>query len=81
MEDYTKRIERYFKAEWKIISTSDKEKEGESILKSIEAGDFVVALDEKGKELSTIELSEFVEKRMIAGGQQSDIHYWRSVWN
>ncbi len=65
--DYTKRIERYFKAEWKIIPSSDKAKEGESILKSIETGDFVVALDEGGKEFNTIELSEFVEKRMIAG--------------
>lgn len=65
--DYTKRIERYFKVEWKIIASSDKEKEGESILKTIEPNDFVAALDEKGKELNTIELSEFVEKRMIAG--------------
>jgi len=65
--DYTKRIERYFKVEWKIIVTSDKEKEAEAILKSIKSDDFVIALDEKGKELNTIELSEFLEKRMIAG--------------
>jgi len=65
--DYTKRIERYFKAEWKIVPISDKEKEAETILKNIEPADFVVALDERGKELSTMELSAFVEKRMIAG--------------
>ena len=62
--DYTKRIARYFTVEWKLISTSDKEKEGESILKTVDAGDFVVVLDDKGKELDTIELSQFIEKRM-----------------
>ncbi len=67
IEDYTKRIERYFKVEWKIIPSSDEKKEGEQILKSIEMGDFVLALDDMGKELSTEELSEFIEKRMIAG--------------
>lgn len=64
--DYTKRIERYFKVEWKIIPTSDKEKEGENILKLIQSDDFVIVLDEVGRELNTIELSAFVEKRMLA---------------
>jgi len=68
--DYTKRIERYTKTEWKIIPTSEKEKEGVTILKSIEASDFVITLDEKGKELNTIELSELIEKRMIAGDKR-----------
>ena len=64
--DYTKRIARYFSVEWKLISTSDKEKEGESILKALNTEDFVVMLDDKGKELNTIELSQFIEKRMSA---------------
>ena len=64
--DYTKRIEKYFKVEWKIIPTSDISKEGESILKTIEPSDFVTILDDKGKELNTIELSQFIEKRMSA---------------
>ena len=68
--DYTKRIERYFKVEWKIIPTSDKEKEAETILKNLEPADFVIALDESGKELNTIELSQFIEKRMIASDER-----------
>jgi 23S rRNA (pseudouridine1915-N3)-methyltransferase len=68
--DYTKRIGRYFEAEWKIIPSSDIKKESETILKSITPGDFLVALDEKGKELGTVELSQFIEKRMIAGDKK-----------
>ena len=70
VSDYTKRIARYFTVEWKLISTSDKEKEGESILKTVDAGDFVVVLDDKGKELDTIELSQFIEKRMSASDKR-----------
>lgn len=70
VEDYTKRIGKYFKAEWKIIPNSDKVEEGEKILKALEPGDYLVALDEKGKELNTIELSQFIEKRMIAGDKK-----------
>lgn len=69
INDYTKRIGRYFETEWKIIPSSDIKKESDNILKF--AGDgFLVALDENGKEFNTIELSEFIEKRMIAGDKK-----------
>ncbi|MEI6528113.1 MAG: 23S rRNA (pseudouridine(1915)-N(3))-methyltransferase RlmH [bacterium] len=68
--DYTKRLEKYFKTEWKIIPSSDVKKEGEQILKNIDSGDYVLALDEKGKEVSTLELAGLVEKRMIAGDKR-----------
>lgn len=68
--DYTKRISRYFPVEWKLIPTSDKEKEAESILKIVDSGDFVIVLDDKGKEHNTIELSEFIEKRMSASDKR-----------
>ena len=68
--DYTKRIARYFPVEWKLIPTSDIEREAESILKTLDSGDFVVVLDDKGKELNTIELSDFIEKRMNASDKR-----------
>ena len=68
--DYTKRINNYFKTEWKIIPSSDIKKESENILKSIESDDYLVVLDERGKELSTIELADFIEKRMIASDKR-----------
>lgn len=70
INDYSKRIARYFSVEWKFIPTSDKEREAEAIFKSISAGDFVVVLDDKGKEQTTMELSQFIEKRMIAGDKR-----------
>jgi 23S rRNA (pseudouridine1915-N3)-methyltransferase len=70
INDYTKRINNYFKTEWKIIPSSDIKKESESILKTIESGDYLVVLDERGKELSTIELADFIEKRMIASDKR-----------
>lgn len=68
--DYSKRIGRYFPVEWKIIPTSDVDKEGELILKTLDSGDFVVILDDKGKELDTMELAQFIEKRMSASGKR-----------
>ncbi|MCX6717685.1 MAG: 23S rRNA (pseudouridine(1915)-N(3))-methyltransferase RlmH [Candidatus Taylorbacteria bacterium] len=68
--DYTNRINRHIKTEWKIIPSSDIKKESESILKNIESGDYLVVLDERGKSLSTIELADFVEKRMIASDKR-----------
>ena len=68
--DYTKRISRYFSVEWKLIPTSDIEKEAEAILKNLDSGDFVVVLHDKGKELNTVELSQFIEKRMNASDKK-----------
>jgi 23S rRNA (pseudouridine1915-N3)-methyltransferase len=68
--DYSKRIGRYFPIEWKIMPTSDIENESVNILKTLSNGDFVVATDDKGKELNTIELSEFIEKRMSASDKR-----------
>ena len=44
-----------------------KEKEGELILKNINTSDYLVLLDEKGKEFSSVDFSKFIEKKMISG--------------
>ena len=44
-----------------------KEEEGKEILKHISKAEFVVLLDEKGKEFSSVEFSEFIQKRMNTG--------------
>src|ERR1035437_6862427 len=68
--DYTNRISRYFPIEWKLIPTAEKIKECESILKTIDSGDFVVVLDDKGIEMTTEELAGFIEKRMSASDKR-----------
>lgn len=67
VENYTKRINKNIPTSWHIIPSSDINRETKAILKVIEPSDFIVALDERGHELSTVELSQFIEKRMIVG--------------
>jgi 23S rRNA (pseudouridine1915-N3)-methyltransferase len=43
------------------------EKEGRWIMEKINARDWVVLLDEHGKEFSSVQLAELLNKRMIAG--------------
>ncbi len=66
--DYTKRISRYIQTEWKILPNSNMEKEGEQIIKTVSDGEMIL-LDNRGKELTTVELADFLEKKMISGSK------------
>lgn len=44
-----------------------RELEGKEILKNISKAEYVVLLDEKGKEFSSVGFSEFIQKRMNTG--------------
>jgi len=73
IEDFTKRIANYYKIEWNLIpvpknaglmSEPDlKKKEGETILQMLEKDDYLVALDERGKQLSSEGLAAFIQSR------------------
>ena len=73
VEDFTKRISNYFKVEWNIIpvpkntgmlSEMDlKKKEGELILQWLDKGDYLVLLDERGKQLTSEGLADFLQAR------------------
>jgi 23S rRNA (pseudouridine1915-N3)-methyltransferase len=45
-----------------------KSEEGQRLIGALEARDFVVALDEQGKDMSTLELARWLEQRRAAGG-------------
>ena len=74
--EFTKRISKYFPVEWTIIpvpknagmlSEMDlKKREGETILQWLKQDDYLVALDEHGKQLSSEGLSEFLQERASA---------------
>ncbi len=74
--DYEKRINRYIRfgtiiipelKNTKNISIAEqKEKEADIQLKALEKADFIVLLDEKGREYSSVGFSSFLEKRMNA---------------
>ncbi len=73
VEDFTARINKYFKVAWNIIpvpknagmlSEMDlKKKEGETILEWLHKDDYLVALDERGKQFSSVKLSQFIQAR------------------
>ncbi|MCG2617087.1 23S rRNA (pseudouridine(1915)-N(3))-methyltransferase RlmH [Terrimonas sp. NA20] len=80
VEDFTKRISNYFKVDWLIIpplknagmlsETDLKKKEGEIILERLDKDDFLVALDERGKQLSSEGLADFLQSRANAGSKK-----------
>lgn len=71
--DFTKRISKYFPVEWMIIPSLKntatlpekelKKKEGEMILQQIGKDDYLVALDERGKQFSSESLAQFIQAR------------------
>lgn len=80
VEEYIKRINFYIKFEVEIISdlkntiniseSIQKEKEGELILKKVSASDDLILLDENGKQFSSIDFSDFIQKKMNSGLKQ-----------
>jgi len=77
---YEKRIKRFIDFEILIIpdlkGTKNlkpeqiKQKEGNLILKNIEKKEFLILLDEKGKEFSSVDFAKFIEKKQIIGTKQ-----------
>ncbi len=77
---YEKRLGFYTKFEMEIIpdlkkaknltENQQKQKEGELILNKVQKSDFVVLLDENGKEFNSIQFSEYIQKRMNSGLKQ-----------
>jgi 23S rRNA (pseudouridine1915-N3)-methyltransferase len=73
VDDFTRRIARYFPADWKLIapprnaaalSVSDlKKKEGEIILNTLSKDDWLVALDERGKQMTSDGLAQLLQDR------------------
>ena len=74
---YTKRIKRYLGFELLVLpdvkNTKNfkpailKEKEGEKILRACENSDWMVLLDEKGKEFTSVQFANDLEKLMVRG--------------
>lgn len=69
-DEYRKRINHYIKMEEVVIDNSAikladkqkiKDKEGELILKKINATDFVILLDDKGKEFTSVQFAQYLE--------------------
>ncbi len=77
IEEYTKRLGFYIKFDLDIIpdiknaknlsESEQKIKEGQLILNKLSPTDYLILLDENGKEFSSIGFSEFLQKKMNSG--------------
>lgn len=71
VEDFSKRINNYFKLEWDIIAPPKnagkmnmaelKKTEGEQIISRLQKDDFLVALDERGTQLKSEEFAALIQ--------------------
>lgn len=75
--EYLKRLKHYLRIETKVIpdlkntkklsEEQQKQKEGELILNQLAETDYLVLLDENGKQYSSLEFSDFIEKKTLTG--------------
>jgi 23S rRNA (pseudouridine1915-N3)-methyltransferase len=73
VEDFTKRISKYYPVEWKIVAPARqttnsteadiKKTEAQSILNGIQKDDYLVLLDETGKQMTSPQVAKFIEAR------------------
>ncbi|MDX2047788.1 MAG: 23S rRNA (pseudouridine(1915)-N(3))-methyltransferase RlmH [Chitinophagaceae bacterium] len=73
VEDFTKRISKYYSVEWTIIpvpknagmlSEMDlKKREGELVMEWLSKDDYLIALDEHGKQMPSEQLATFIQSR------------------
>jgi 23S rRNA (pseudouridine1915-N3)-methyltransferase len=72
-DEYTRRVSRYYPVGWKIIPpprmaatlsvAEGKKKEGETVLQALSKEDWLVALDERGKQMTSDGLAQFIQTR------------------
>jgi len=75
--EYVERIRHYVPFAIEVIpdlkntkglsQSEQKQREGELILRSLQAGDYVVLLDEHGSERSSMDFASWMQKKMSAG--------------
>ena len=80
IEDYTKRLGFYIKFSIEIIpdiknsknlsELQQKQKEGGHILRQLNSTDILILLDENGKQLDSVEFSNYLQKHMNSGIKQ-----------
>ena len=80
INEYESRLKHYVKFELEIIpdiknaknlsEVQQKEKEGEVILKKINATAILILLDENGKQYSSVDFSHYLQKKMNSGIKQ-----------
>ncbi len=76
IEEFTKRISKYFPVEWMIIplpknagslsETDLKKREAETAIQLLKKDDYLIALDERGKQFTSEGLAQIIQERATA---------------
>ncbi len=76
IEKFMQRVQRYMPFEFQIIpdiknvknlrEQQQKEKEAEAFERLLQPGDFIVLLDEGGKEMSSVQFSQWLSKQFLS---------------
>lgn len=73
VDEYAKRLTHYTRFELiELSAESSREKEADALLAKRGAQDWLIAMDERGKNLSSVELSQFIAK---AQQQAKDLYF------
>ena len=74
IDEYRQRLTHYVPFEMQVIpdiknakslsESQQKEREGDMLLKALQAGDYIVLLDERGKEMTSKLFASYLEKKM-----------------
>ena len=74
IEDYVGRLRHYLSFQIDVVQSPKnvrslpreqvKTKEGEQIIRAIQSGDYVVLLDEGGREFRSVEFADYLQKKM-----------------
>ena len=77
IQEYIERIRHYIPFTMEVIpelkntkglsQDEQKKREGEQILKNLQAGDYIVLLDEHGSERTSMDFASWMQKKMAAG--------------
>lgn len=77
LDEYTRRLKHYISYNINILpdikntknlsEEQQKETEGKLILNALKPGDFIVLLDERGKEFSSMQFSDYLQRKMNSG--------------
>ena len=80
LDEFCSRLTHYFPFELEIIPElrntkhlsveQQKVKEGALILQSFQTGDYIVLLDEYGKEFTSVKFAEYIEKKAHTGSKR-----------
>jgi 23S rRNA (pseudouridine1915-N3)-methyltransferase len=67
INEFEKRLDKKFALEWLLPPASDKAEEGKAIQKYLKDGDYIVLLDERGRDIDTPALAALLDKQLQGG--------------